>query len=123
MKKTVLVVDDSATMRMSLKAALELYEFQVESAADGDEAWAQLSSGFKPDLILTDIHMPRMNGLDLIRRVRAVPALRFVPILVLTTDSQHALREEARRLGATGWLVKPVAGPDLAQVIRRVLPQ
>lgn len=120
--KTVLVVDDSATMRMSLTAALEVAGFRAESATDGEDAWTRLSGGFRPDLILSDLHMPRMDGLELIRQVRAMPALRFIPILVLTTDSQQALREEARRLGATGWLVKPVAASDLMQVIRRVLP-
>lgn len=122
MGRTILVVDDSAVMRSSLKANLEMQGFQVRMAADGAEALAQLKNGFKPDLVLTDIHMPGMDGLTLIREIRKLPGFRFVPILVLTTESQQAKREEARRLGATGWLVKPVSGVDLVNTIRKVLP-
>ncbi len=122
MGRTILVVDDSAVMRSSLKANLEMQGFQVRMAADGTEALAQLKNGFKPDLVLTDIHMPGMDGLTLIREIRKLPGFRFVPILVLTTESQQAKREEARRLGATGWLVKPVSGVDLVNTIRKVLP-
>ncbi len=122
MGRTILVVDDSAVMRSSLKANLEMQGFRVRMASDGAEALAQLKNGFKPDLVLTDIHMPGMDGLTLIREIRQLPGFRFVPILVLTTESQQAKREEARRLGATGWLVKPVSGVDLVNTIRKVLP-
>ena len=76
----------------------------------------------KPNLILTDINMPVMGGMDLIGNVRAMPGLGFVPILTLTTDSEAAKRDEGKRTGATGWLVKPVSGNDLIAVIKRVLP-
>ncbi|MDQ7039314.1 MAG: response regulator [Rhodothermus sp.] len=122
MGRTIFIVDDSTVMRSSLKANLEMQGFQVAMAADGEEALAQLKNGLKPDLILTDINMPKMDGLTLIREVRKLPGFRFVPILVLTTESQQAKREEARRLGATGWLVKPVSGVDLVNTIRKVLP-
>jgi two-component system chemotaxis response regulator CheY len=81
-----------------------------------------LKSGFKPNLILTDINMPVMGGMELIRNVRVLPGLRFVPILTLTTESEAGKREEGKRAGATGWLVKPVSGNDLIAVIRKVLP-
>jgi len=122
MAKTIFIVDDSATMIMSVKATLQMNGFQVETAADGQQAYDKLRSGFKPDLIITDINMPNMGGLELIKHVRALPGFRFTPILTLTTESQAAKRDEGKKLGATGWLVKPIAGPDLVKVIKQVLP-
>ena len=122
MAKTIMIVDDSATMLMSLRSTLEMNGYKVEAASDGQAAADRLSAGVRPDLIITDINMPRMGGLDLIRHVRGLPAFRFTPILTLTTESQSDVRDEGRRLGATGWLVKPVAGPALVGVIKQVLP-
>jgi two-component system chemotaxis response regulator CheY len=118
--KTILVVDDSATMVMSLKSSLELSGFKVETAADGQQGLDKLKAGVKPDLIITDINMPRMDGLEFIRNTRKL--LRFTPILALTTESQQAKRDEAKKLGASGWLVKPIGGADLVKVIKQVLP-
>jgi two-component system chemotaxis response regulator CheY len=120
--KTILIVDDSATMLMSLKSALSLGGFQVETATNGQVALDKLKAGLKPSLILTDINMPVMGGLEMIGKVRAMPSCRFFPILTLTTESESAKRDEGRRLGATGWLVKPVSGADLLKVIKQVLP-
>lgn len=122
MSKTVLLVDDSATMLMSLKANLEMHGFKVETAADGALAVGKLKAGVTPSLIITDINMPNMGGIDFIRAARGMPATRFTPILALTTESQGAKRDEAKKLGATGWLVKPVSGPDLLKVVKQVLP-
>ncbi|HEY1578806.1 MAG TPA: response regulator [Terracidiphilus sp.] len=122
MAQAVLVVDDSVTMVMSLKATLTMNGFAVETACDGVEALGKLKAGFRPALILTDINMPRMGGMDLIRNVRALPGLKFVPILTLTTESEGGKRDEGKRAGATGWLVKPVSGNNLVAVIRKVLP-
>lgn len=122
MAKTILVVDDSATMVMSLKASLEMGGFKVETAGDGQQALDKLKAGLKPDLIITDINMPNMGGMDFIRNARALPGFRFLPILALTTESQQGKRDEAKKLGATGWLVKPVGGTDLIKVIKQVLP-
>jgi two-component system chemotaxis response regulator CheY len=122
MAMTVLVVDDSVTMVMSLKTTLVMSGFQVETAANGQAALDKLQAGLKPNLILTDINMPVMGGMELIRNVRALAAFRFVPILTLTTESEAAKRDEGKRAGATGWLVKPVSGNDLVAVIRKVLP-
>jgi two-component system chemotaxis response regulator CheY len=119
---TVLVVDDSATMLLSLKTTLGMHGFQVETAGHGQAALDKLNAGLKPSLILTDINMPVMGGMELIGKVRAMPAFRFIPILTLTTESEAAKRDEGKRLGATGWLVKPVAGVDLVKVIKKVLP-
>jgi len=123
MTKTILIVDDSPTMIMSLRATLEMNGFTVESASDGSHALAALEGGLRPHLIITDINMPNMGGLEFIRAARALPAFRFTPILTLTTESDQTKRDEARRHGATGWLVKPLSGPDLLGVIRQVLPQ
>lgn len=122
MSKTILVIDDSATMVMSLQASLEMAGFQVRTASDGVKGLAALKTGTKPDLIITDINMPNMGGLDFIKNARALPGMRFTPILALTTESQQAKRDEAKKLGATGWLVKPVGGNDLIKVIKQVLP-
>lgn len=122
MAKTILIVDDSATMIMSLKSSLEMAGFKVESANDGVQALSKLSSGVKPDLIITDINMPNMGGIEFLGKARALPGLRFVPVLVLTTESQQTKRDEAKKLGATGWLVKPVGGSDLLKVVKQVLP-
>jgi two-component system chemotaxis response regulator CheY len=107
-------------MVMSLKSSLEIAGFKVETAADGQLGLDKLKAGLKPDLIITDINMPRMDGLELIKNARKV--LPFTPILALTTESQQAKRDEAKKLGASGWLVKPIAGADLVKVIKQVLP-
>ncbi|MEO0031704.1 MAG: hypothetical protein RIS94_1462 [Pseudomonadota bacterium] len=122
MDKTILIVDDSPTMIMSVRATLEMNGFRVAAARDGADAMGVLDGGLRPDLIITDINMPNMGGLDFIRNARSRPNCRFTPILTLTTESEQAKRDESRRLGATGWLVKPISGPDLLGVIRQVLP-
>jgi two-component system chemotaxis response regulator CheY len=122
MSKTILVVDDSATMLMSLKSTLELAGFAVDTASDGVKAVDRLRTGRKPDLIITDVNMPNMDGMQLIQQVRTMPGFRFTPILTLTTETQADKRAEGKRLGATGWMVKPVGGADLLKVIKQVLP-
>jgi two-component system, chemotaxis family, chemotaxis protein CheY len=122
MAKIILIVDDSATMLMSLKSSLSIGGFQVETASNGQLAFDKLKAGLIPSLILTDVNMPVMGGLELIGKVRALPGCRFIPILTLTTESEMSKRDEGRRLGATGWLVKPISGNDLLKVIKQVLP-
>ncbi|WP_290871709.1 response regulator [Aquabacterium sp.] len=119
--KTIFLVDDSLTMLMSLKSSLEISGFKVETASDGSQALEKLKGGLKPDLIITDIHMPNMNGLEFIKHARQT--LRFTPILALTTEGQEAKRDEARKLGATGWMLKPVGGSELIKVIQQVVSQ
>ncbi len=118
--KSVFLVDDSATMLLSLKGTLEISGFKVDTASDGEAALGKLKAGLKPDLIITDINMPKLDGIGLIREARKL--LRFTPILALTTESQQAKRDEAKKSGATGWLVKPVGGAELVKVIKQVLP-
>lgn len=121
--KSVLIVDDSATILMSLEGILARNGYKAAKAMSGEEAVRLLSGGqCAPDLIITDLNMGSMNGIALIRAVRAMPRLRFVPILMLTTESQAEKRQEAKQAGATGWLVKPVAKDDLLRVLGQVLP-
>jgi two-component system chemotaxis response regulator CheY len=122
MAKTIMIVDDSSTMLMSLRNSLEIAGFAVLDANDGSVALKTLQGGAKPDLIITDINMPNMGGIEFISKARALPGLRFIPILALTTESQQDKRDEAKKLGATGWLLKPVSGTDLNKIIKQVLP-
>jgi two-component system chemotaxis response regulator CheY len=123
MAMTVLVVDDSVTLVMSLKTTfLTMNGFQVETANNGQVALDKLKAGTRLNLIFTGINMPVMTGMELIGNVRALPGFRFIPILTLTTEGDTAKRDESKRLGATGWLVKPVSGEDLVRVIKKVLP-
>jgi two-component system chemotaxis response regulator CheY len=116
-----MIVDDSKTMLMAMAAMLTKFGFQVDTAGDGVEALL-VAAKTKPALVITDLHMPRMDGMTFIREARKTPHLRFVPILMLTTESQEATRLEAKTAGATGWLVKPVKPADLQDVIKRLLP-
>jgi two-component system chemotaxis response regulator CheY len=122
MAMKILVVDDSITMVMSVKTTLTMNGFEVETANNGQAALDKLNAGIRPNLIVTDINMPVMGGLELIGRIRAIPGLKFVPILTLTTESDAAKRDEGKRAGATGWIVKPVSGDDLIRVVKKVLP-
>lgn len=118
--KTALLVDDSATMLMSLKTVVGKAGYEVDTASDGDEALAKVKAGARPSVIITDLNMPRMDGITFIKEARKAGA-RFTPILVLTTESQQTKRQEAKAAGATGWLVKPVAPDDLIAVLGRVV--
>ncbi len=120
--KTVLIVDDSTTILMSLHDILAKVGFQVEQASDGEAALTKLKDGLKPTLMITDLNMPKMNGIELIKAARKLPNMRFAPILMLTTESQQQMRDEGKQAGATGWLVKPVAAEQLLGVIKQVLP-
>lgn len=120
--KTILLVDDSATMLMSMEGVLAKAGFAIRKAPSGEAAFDLLKGGFKPDLMITDLYMGAMSGLDLIKAVRKLPNFRFMPILMLTTESQQDKRAEAKASGATGWLVKPVQPADLLQVVKQVVP-
>ena len=120
--KSLLIVDDSLTLLMSMEAILSEAGYAVSKAGDGTQAVEQLQTGNKFDLMITDLNMPKMDGITLIRETRKLPARRFMPILMLTTESQAERRAEAKSAGATGWLVKPVGAPDLLAVLKQVLP-
>jgi two-component system, chemotaxis family, chemotaxis protein CheY len=115
----ILAVDDSPSMRMLLRSALSAQGFDVSEAEDGLAALEWLESN-SPNLLITDINMPRMDGFGLIEAVRAQSRFRDMPILVLTTESSDEKKAIARRAGATGWIVKPFDTEKLAAAIRRV---
>ncbi|GKS02962.1 two-component system response regulator [Sphingomonas aquatilis] len=121
----IMTVDDSPSMRMLLKAALTDMGYNVLEAEDGVDALERLggacSSGNGPDLLITDINMPRLDGFGLIEKVREQDRHRNLPILVLTTESSDEKKQRARSAGATGWIVKPFHPDKLAAAIRRVL--
>ncbi|MEH3107105.1 MAG: response regulator [Sphingomonas fennica] len=119
MAKTIMTVDDSPSMRMLLRAALTDLGYRVTEAEDGVQALERLGEG-RPDLLITDINMPRMDGFGLIEQVRGAGDTAL-PILVLTTESSDEKKQRARAAGATGWIVKPFQPEKLAAAIRRVL--
>lgn len=119
MNKTVLTVDDSRTMRQMLREALVGAGFNVIQAEDGINGLEVLEAE-TPDVIITDINMPRMDGFGFIEGVRGTQRHRAVPILVLTTESDAAKKERARSAGATGWIIKPFDPDKLVNAIRRV---
>ena len=120
--KPVFLVDDSATMLASMAGVLGKAGIAAEKAASGMDALARLRSAPPLRLMIVDYHMPGMNGVELIGEVRKLAAYRFLPILMLTTESAQGKRDEARRAGATGWLVKPIAPEKLLQVVEQVAP-
>ena len=120
MSKTVLTVDDSKSMRELLKMALSSQGFSVIEAVDGIHGLEVLRERAAPDVIITDINMPRMDGFGFIEGVRRTDAYRSIPILVLTTESDPTKKDRARKAGATGWVVKPFDAGKLADAIRRV---
>jgi len=119
MSKTILTVDDSRTMRDMLRMALVDAGFNVVQAEDGVHG-LEVLQGETPDVIITDINMPRMDGYGFIEGVRADPKHRAVPILVLSTESSPEKKMRARDAGATGWIVKPFNSEKLVDAIRRV---
>lgn len=119
MTKTVLTVDDSRTIREMLRAALTEAGMNVLQAEDGVHG-LEVLDGSMPDVIVTDINMPRMDGFGFIEAVRGSNKHRAIPILVLTTESVDDKKDRARRLGATGWIVKPFDPTKLVNAINRV---
>lgn len=118
--KHILAVDDSPSMREMVQLALTSAGFRVTHATDGEEALA-LARQHTFDLVLSDVNMPRMDGLDLIRALRAEQAYRHTPILMLTTDGSAEKKREGKEAGATGWIVKPFDPAQLIATMLRVL--
>jgi len=119
MAKVILTVDDSATVRQMVKFTLSEAGYTVIEAVDGEDALAKLSSPV--NLVITDLNMPNLDGIGLIRGVRANPALKGIPIVMLTTESQDSRKREGKAAGATGWIVKPFTPSQVLAVVRRVL--
>ena len=118
--QVILAVDDSASMRQMVRYTLETAGYKVVQAADGVEALEFAKSG-AADLVLTDVNMPRMDGLALVRALRTLESYKFTPMLVLTTESGSESKQRGREAGATGWIVKPFNPEQLLATIARVL--
>lgn len=121
MSKTILTVDDSASIRQMVSFTLKQSGFTVVEAEDGVKGLEAAQSN-AIDLVITDLNMPNMNGLELIERLRALPNFKFTPILMLTTESDDSKKFAGKQAGATGWIVKPFNPEQLLKVIDRVLP-
>ena len=120
MGHSILTVDDSSTMRQMIAFILQREGFTVLEAGDGLEALERIQ-GQSIDLVITDINMPNMDGLTLIQRLRALPAFKGTPILILTTESAGDMKQKGRDAGATGWIVKPFSPEKLLEVVAKVL--
>jgi two-component system chemotaxis response regulator CheY len=119
--RTILLVDDSATILMSISNILTKAGYAVEKASDAAAGLAVFKRGMQVDLLITDLNMPGMNGIEFIREVRTLPNYKFMPILFLSTESQQARRIEAKAAGASGWMVKPTTAEDLLSTIKLVI--
>jgi two-component system chemotaxis response regulator CheY len=120
MGRLILTVDDSSTMRQMITFTLKGASFDVVEAGDGVDA-LEVAKGKKLSLIITDVNMPRMDGITLVQRLRALPEFKFTPILVLTTESDAAMKQKGKEAGATGWIVKPFSPEKLLDVVNKVL--
>lgn len=122
MAKTVLVVDDSPTMRQMVACTLTAAGFQVIEAEHGRDAVNKVTGGQRMDLVVTDLNMPEMDGIALIKELRNMPLFKFTPILMLTTESSDEKKKAGKAAGATGWIVKPFNPELILKVIAKVLP-
>ena len=118
--KTILTVDDSASLRQMVSFVLRGAGYEVTEAVDGLDALSKLN-GRDLDLVLSDINMPRMDGIELTRKLRAMPQYKFVPIVLLTTESHPEKKQEGKAAGATAWIVKPFNPDQLLAVVKKVV--
>jgi two-component system chemotaxis response regulator CheY len=122
MAKTIMVVDDSASLRNVVCIALKGAGYDVIEASDGREALSKLT-GQKVHLIVSDVNMPNMDGITMVRAIKKLPAYKFTPIMMLTTESQPEKKAEGKAAGAKAWLVKPFQPPVLLDAVSKlVLP-
>lgn len=122
MSKTILAVDDSATMLQTISIALENAGHSVMTAKNGAEALERLKGDDKFHAIISDVNMPIIDGITLTGEIRKLPNRRFTPVIILTTESQMQKKEEGKKAGATGWIVKPFKPEHLVEVIKKVCP-
>jgi two-component system chemotaxis response regulator CheY len=123
MAATILIVDDSATMRALVRGALEADQHAVVEAPNGEAALATLAKLSAVDLVITDVIMPQMDGFSLTRALRDDPRFAATPILVLTTEATPAQKDRGRAAGATGWLVKPFHPDTLRRTVQQTLAE
>lgn len=120
MSRLILTADDSSSVRQMVAFTLKGAGYSVLEAVDGKDALAKARSS-AVQMVVTDLNMPNMNGIELIRALRAEPNYKFIPIVMLTTESQDARKQEGRAAGATGWIVKPFKPEQLLAVVKKVL--
>ncbi len=120
MAKTILTADDSASMRQMVTFTLKGAGYEVVEAVDGKDGLSMISQS-KVDMIITDLNMPNMDGIEMIRNVRTMPQYKFIPIILLTTESQDGKKKEGKAAGATGWITKPFKPEQLLAVVKKVL--
>ncbi len=120
MGKTIMTVDDSASIRQMVNFTLKDAGYYVIEAMDGKDALSKLN-GASIHMLISDVNMPNMDGIELVRQLRAMPDYRFIPIIMLTTESQDAKKQEGKQAGATGWIVKPFKPEQLMSVVKKVL--
>jgi two-component system chemotaxis response regulator CheY len=119
MSKTILTVDDSDSVRQMVGLTLMSAGYRVVEAVDGADGYDKATTN-AIDAILTDLNMPRMNGIEFIRKYRTHPSSKGIPIVFLTTESDSELKQQAKEAGATGWMVKPFNRDQLLNVIKKV---
>jgi len=118
--KTIMAVDDSASLRQMVGVVLRGGGYQVVESVDGMDALSKLK-GQELHLVLTDINMPKMDGLEFTRKLRAMPQYKFVPIVLLTTESNPEKKQQGKAAGATAWIVKPFNPDQLLAVVKKVI--
>ena len=120
MKKTIMTVDDSASIRQLLRFALTDAGYNVVEASDGQNALEQLKEVLV-QMVITDLNMPNLDGIELIKAIRVLKDCKFIPIIMLTTESQMVKVQEGKNAGATGWIVKPFDPEHLVAVVKKIL--
>ncbi len=120
MSKRIMTVDDSASVRQMVSFTLRQAGYEVVEAVDGKDALSKLD-GSPVHMVITDLNMPNLDGIGLIKGVRGNAACKFIPIIMLTTESQESKKLEGKQAGATGWIVKPFKPEQLISVTKRVL--
>jgi two-component system chemotaxis response regulator CheY len=120
MPATILTADDSPSMRQMIAFTLENAGYQVIEAVDGMDALERLSKA-AVQMLVTDLNMPNLDGIELIRRVRTLPQYKYIPIIMVTTESEDSRKQQGKAAGATGWIVKPFRAEQLVAVAKRFL--
>ncbi|MBN8495072.1 MAG: response regulator [Burkholderiales bacterium] len=121
MAKTILIVDDSSSLRTVVKLALTRAGYDVLEAGDGQQGLAQLDKAAKVHLIVSDVNMPVMDGISFVKQVKQHPRHRFAPVVMLTTEGQDAKKEQGRAAGAKAWIVKPFNPPQLLDAVSKLI--
>ena len=120
MSRTILIVDDSRSVRHSVSVVLKRAGFEMAEAGDGLEGLAMVDSNRNIDMVICDINMPNMNGLEMVEKIKAKPENKSLPILMLTTEGQASLVKRAKQAGAVGWIVKPFNPRQLVQTVNHL---